>query len=54
MLLLTLFLACGDKNSDTGASEDTAVEVEDTAETVDTGAEDTGSEDTGSEDTAAE
>lgn len=52
MLLLTLFLACGEKDADTGVSDDTAVEVEDTAETVDTGSEDTGSEDTGSEDTA--
>lgn len=52
MLLLSLFLACGDKESDTGASEDTAVEVQDTAETVDTGTEDTGTEDTGLQDTA--
>ena len=54
MLLLTLFLACGDKDSDTGSAEDTAVEVEDTAESEDTGAEDTGSEDTGAEDTGSE
>ena len=35
MFLFTLFLACGDKDSDTASSEDTAVEVSDTAESED-------------------
>lgn len=57
LLLSLLFLACGDKQDDTGSVEDTAVqsdtaaEVQDTAEQEDTAeaieGEDTASEDTG-------
>lgn len=50
MTLLLLVLACGDKSEDTALTEptsepvDTAVEVEDTAESGDTGSEDTGAD----------
>ena len=57
LVLVSLFLACGEKEEDTATVEDTQVEdtqVEDTASAEETGSEDTGAEDTGAEDTGSE